>query len=36
MNIIGELLDSAMIEVENEVDMINEMKQKESEIDIEK
>ena len=35
VNRIGEILDSAMIEVENEVDMINEMKQKECEIDIE-
>ena len=35
VNRIGEILDSAMIEVQNEVDMINEVKQKESEIDIE-
>ena len=35
VNRIGEILDCAMIEVQNEVDMINEVKQKESEIDIE-
>ena len=34
VNRIGELLDSAMIEVKNEVGMINEVKQKASEIDI--
>ena len=32
---IGEILDCPMIEVQNEVDMVNEVKQKESEIDIE-
>ena len=35
VNRIGEILDCAMIEVQNEVDMINEVKQKEGEIDIE-
>ena len=35
VNRIGEILDCAMIEVQIEVDMINEMKQKENEIDIE-
>ena len=35
VNRIGEILDCAIIEVQNEVDMINEVKQKESEIDIE-
>ena len=35
VNRIGEILDSAMIEVQNEVDMINEVKKKECEIDIE-
>ena len=34
MNRIGELLDSVIIEVQNEVDVINEVKQKASEIDI--
>ena len=35
VNRIGELLDSVMIEVQNEADMINVAKQKESEIDTE-
>ena len=35
VNRIGEILDCAIIEVQNEVDMINEVKQKESEIDNE-
>ena len=35
VNKIGEILDCTMIEVQNEVDMINEVKQKESDIDIE-
>ena len=35
VNRIGEILDCAMIEVLKEVDIINEVKQKESEIDIE-
>ena len=35
VNRIGEILDCAMIEVQNEVDIINEVGQKESEIDIE-
>ena len=35
VNRIGEILDCAMIEVQNEVDMINEVKQKESETDNE-
>ena len=35
VNRIGEILDCAMIEVQNEVDIINEVEQKESEIDIE-
>ena len=36
MNRIGELLDSAMIELKNEVDMINQVKQKAGEIDIDR
>ena len=35
MNRIGEIPDCAMVEVLNELDIINEVKQKESEIDIE-
>ena len=35
VNRIGEILDCAMTEVVKEVDIINEVKQKESEIDIE-
>ena len=35
VNRIREILDCAMIEVLNEVDITNEVKQKESEIDIE-
>ena len=35
MNRIGEILGCTMIEVQNKVDMINEVKRKESEIDIE-
>ena len=35
MNRTGEILDCTMTEVQNEVDIINEVKQKESEIDIE-
>ena len=35
VNRIGEILDCAMIKVQNEVDMINEVKQKESETDNE-
>ena len=35
MNRIGEILDCAMTGVLNEVDIINEVKQKESKIDIE-
>ena len=35
VNRIGEILDCAMIKVQNEVDRINEVKQKESETDNE-
>ena len=35
MNKVGESLDSAMIEIQNEVGMINDVKHKESEIGIE-